>query len=479
MPDVAVVGSGPNGLAAATIMARAGLEVHVYEAAAAAGGGTRTLELMQDSHFHDVCSAVHPMAVASPFFRAFQLSKRIRLLTPDVSFGSPLDGGRAALAYRSLERTVAELGRDGGAYRRLMAPLVRRVEDVTDTAMNQLLRVPGSPVAAAVLGLRTFEQGSPLWGLRFREELAPALFAGVAAHAVGRLPSLASAGSGLLLGTLAHAEGWPIPMGGSASIAEAMTTDIEAHGGVVETGARIDSLDQLSPARAVLLDVAPLGFVRLAGPRLPAGYRRRMESFRFGNAACKVDFILSGPVPWAATGLADAGTVHVGGTREEVAAAEADVAAGRHPERPYVLVSQPSRFDAGRAPAGRHILWTYCHVPAGSTIDMSAAVMAQLERFAPGFKDLVVQLQVTTAAGLADYNENYVGGDFSAGRMDVRGLVQRPILSTVPWRTPLPGVYLCSSSTPPGPGVTGMSGYHAAKYALRDMFGLSVPSLGQ
>jgi phytoene dehydrogenase-like protein len=478
MPDVAVVGSGPNGLAAAVIMARAGLEVHMYEAAPGFGGGLRTAELMRPGHFHDVCSAVHPMALASPFFRSFELSRRIGFVTPDVSFGSPLDGGRAALAYRSLDRTAEALGRDGGAYRRLMAPLVRRVEAVAEFTLNQLLRIPRDPVAAALFGLRTLEQGSRAWDVRFREELAPALITGVAAHAVAPLPSLAAAGAGLMLGTLAHVQGWPIPVGGSASIARALVQDIEAHGGVVHTDRPIGSLNQLPPARATLLDVAPPGLLRLAGDTLPAGYRRALETFRFGNGSCKVDFILSGPVPWAADGLADAGTVHVGGTRAETAWAENLVAAGRHPDRPYVLVSQPSRFDPTRAPAGRHILWTYCHVPAGSTVDMGQAVIAQLERFAPGFRDLVVEYRVITAAGLAEYNANYVGGDFGAGLMDLRGLVRRPVLSTVPWRTPLPGVYLCSSSTPPGPGVTGMPGYHAAKYALKDIFGLPVPGLG-
>ena len=477
MPDVAVVGSGPNGLAAAVTMARAGLKVRLYEAAPTPGGGLRTTELMEPGHFHDVCSAVHPMALASPFFRQFELSRRIRLVVPELSYGSPLDGGRAALAYRSLDRTAAGLGSDGGAYRRLMAPLHQRVEGITELTLNQLLRIPRDPVAAAVFGLATLEQGSRLWNARFREELAPALLTGVAAHAVAPLPGLAPAAAGLLLGTLAHSGGWPIPVGGSTAIAGAMIEDLEAHGGAVETGARIGSLAELPPVRATLLDVAPPGLLRLAGGRFPARYRRALESFRFGNAACKIDFILSGPVPWAAPGLADAGTVHVGGTRAEMAEAENLVAAGRHPERPYVLVSQPSRFDAGRAPAGRQILWSYCHVPAGSTLDMSEAVIAQLERFAPGFRDVVVEFKVTTAAGLAEYNENYVGGDFGAGLMDLRGLLQRPVLSPVPWRTPLPGVYLCSSSTPPGPGVTGMSGFHAARYALKDIFGLPVPRL--
>ncbi|MET3936731.1 NAD(P)/FAD-dependent oxidoreductase [Arthrobacter sp. OAP107] len=478
MSDVAVVGSGPNGLAAAVVMARAGLKVRVYEAGDQLGGGSRTSQVIEEGHWHDVCSAVHPMALASPFFRAFELARRVDLKLPPVQFGSPLERGRSALAYRSLDRTADELGRDGRAYRRLLAPLVRHIDGIVQTTSDQLLRVPGDPLAAAVLGLRTFEQGSPLWNLRFRQDLAPALVSGVAAHVVGRLPSLAGAGAGLLLNALAHSGGWPIPIGGSSAIAEAMASDVEAHGGELQTGFRVTSLAELEPAKAVLLDVAPPALSRIAGSRLPASYRRALESFRFGNGACKVDFILSGPVPWTAAGLAGAGTVHVGGTRVEMAAAEYAVSQGRHPERPYVLVSQPSVVDPGRAPQGRHILWTYCHVPAGSTVDMGQAVMDQLERFAPGFRDLVLRHKVTTAAELAAYNENYVGGDFSAGLLDARGLIQRPVVSPVPWRTPARGVYLCSSSTPPGPGVTGMPGFRAAEYALKDIFGLDVPALG-
>lgn len=478
MPDVAVVGSGPNGLAAAAVMARAGLHVEVFEEAGTIGGGTRTSELMQPGYFHDVCSAVHPMALASPFFRDFELARRVELVVPELSFGSPLDGGRAALAYHSLERTVQGLGRDGQAYRKLMGPIVSRIDGVMDLTQHQLLRIPKDPLAAAIFGLGTLEQGSRLWNTRFREELAPALLSGVAAHAVSHLPSLAAAGAGLMLNGLAHAQGWPIPVGGSASIAAALGDDIRAHGGVIHTDSPVENLRELGGARATLLDVAPRGLLHIAGDGLPAKYRRSLESFRYGNGSCKVDYILSGPVPWAAPELADAGTVHVGGTRAELAHAENEVTAGRHPEHPYVLVAQPSRFDSGRAPAGYHVLWAYCHVPAGSTRDMGEVVTAQLERFAPGFRDLVMQTHVTTAAELGRYNRNYIGGDFSAGLMDVRGLLQRPVISTVPWRTPLRGVYLCSSSTPPGPGVTGMPGFYAAKYALKDIFGLDVPPLG-
>jgi phytoene dehydrogenase-like protein len=478
MPDVAVVGAGPNGLAAAAVMARAGLSVEVFEAGKTIGGGTRTVELMEPGHFHDICSAVHPMAVASPFFKAFELSRRVNLITPELSYGSPLDGGRAALAYRSLDRTAAALGRDGDAYRRLMAPLVARIDAVMDFTQNQLLRVPRNPLAAGIFGLRTLEQGSRLWNARFKEDLVPALLSGVAAHAISHQPSLAASGAGLMLGALGHAGGWPIPEGGSASIAAAIAEDIVAHGGVIHTDAPIDRLENLPAARATLLNVAPQGLLNMAGSALPTRYRAALESFRYGNGSCKVDFILSGPVPWAAPELADAGTVHLGGTRAEVARAENDVNAGRHPERPYVLVAQQSRFDRGRAPAGHHTLWAYCHVPAGSTKDMTGAITAQLERYAPGFRDLVLQSNVVTAAQLGDYNRNYIGGDFSVGTMDLRGLVQRPVVSRVPWRTPLAGVYLCSSSTPPGPGVTGMPGLHAATYALKDIFKLPLPALG-
>ncbi|MCC3272056.1 NAD(P)/FAD-dependent oxidoreductase [Arthrobacter zhangbolii] len=477
MSDVSVVGAGPNGLAAAVVLARAGLSVEVFEAGETVGGGSRTKELMEPGHLHDICSAVHPMALASPFFRSFGLGQRIDLVVPEVSYASPLDGGRAALAYKDLDRTVDGLGRDGEAYRRLLEPLVERSEAVTELLMGSLLNIPRDPIAMARFGLAVLDQGTPLWNRRFVEDAAPALLSGVAAHPVGRMPSLPSAGGGLMLGTLAHSVGWPIPVGGSQAIADALAEDIRAHGGRIVTGHRVSSLDEVAGSQAVILDVSPSVLLELGGDRLPARYARALEQFRYGNAACKVDFILSAPVPWSNPELAGTGTLHLGGTRAELASAEADVAAGRHPRRPYVLASQPSGFDPTRAPAGRHILWSYCHVPAGSTVDMTEAVTAQIERFAPGFRDVVVDSSVTTAADLARYNENYVGGDFGGGAVTLTQMLRRPVLSPSPWRTALPGVYLSSASTPPGPGVHGMGGLHAAHLALKDVFGMPVPDL--
>lgn len=477
MTDVSVVGAGPNGLAAAVIMARAGLSVRVFEAGPTAGGGSRTKELLEPGYRYDVCSAVHPMALASPFFREFGLGDRIRLTVPDVSYAHPLDGGEAGLAYRDLDRTAEGLGADGPAFRRLMLPLTERSEDITKLLMSPLVRGYREPAAALAFGRAALEQGTRLWNRRFSGEKAPALLTGVAAHPVGRMPSLPSAGGGLLLSLLAHTVGWPIPEGGSQAIADAMVADLQAHGGELVTGHRVASLKEVRASKTVLLDVSPATLLDLAGPELPRPYARALECFRYGNAACKVDFILSGPVPWANGEVGRAGTVHLGGTRAELARAEAQVAAGRHPDRPYVLLSQPSSFDSSRAPAGRHVLWTYCHVPAGSDTDMTEAVTAQIERFAPGFRDVVVRSQVTTAAGLERYNENYVGGDFGGGAVNLRQMAARPVPAVNPWQTPLPGVYLCSASTPPGPGVHGMGGRHAAKLALRRDHGMEVPDL--
>lgn len=478
MVDVEVIGAGPNGLAAAVVMARAGLSVRLHEAGPTIGGGARSIELMEKDHLHDFCSAVHPMALASPFFRAFELSRRIGFAIPEVSFAHPLDGGRAGVAYRSMERTVAGLGADGEAYRRLIQPLSEREQAILAFTLNHLVRIPRKPGAAVRFGLATLDQGMPWWNHRFATDEAKALVTGVMAHPVGTLPSLAGAGAGLVLNLLAHTVGWPIPVGGSQSIADALALDLRRHGGEVVTNSRIDTLAEVSDARVVLLDVAPKSFQAMSRGRLPTAYEAALSAFTYGNAACKVDFILSGPVPWANPELHRAGTAHLGGTREEIAASEKQVNLGVHPDSPYVLLSQPSSFDPTRAPEGRHTLWTYCHVPRNSTRDMAGAVTAQIERFAPGFRDVVVRSHTTTASELEEYNANYVGGDFSSGAVNLRQIVARPVPSLQPWATPIKGVYLCSQSTPPGPGVHGMAGLNAAKLALRREFGLPVPALG-
>lgn len=478
MLDAIVVGAGPNGLAAAVTLARAGLTVRVYERNSAIGGGSRTKELTLPGYIHDVCSAVHPMAVASGFFRKFELGKRIGLIVPELSYAHPLDGGRAGLAWRDIDRTAEDLGRDGAAWKSLFGPLAARADQIAQITGSQLLRIPRHPVTFARFGLRALEQGAPTWNLRFQEDKAPAMFSGVAAHTIQPMPSTATAGAALALGTYAHGRGWAVPIGGSQAIAEAMADDIRMHGGEILTDTEVVSLDELPPARAVLLDVTPRALARLAHTRLPETYLRRLAGFRYGNAAAKVDFALSGPVPWANEESRRAGTLHLGGTRAEVAASEATVAAGRHSDNPYVLVAQPSIFDPTRAPAGKHVLWAYTHVPRASNIDQTEAITRQIERFAPGFRDLIEASSSMTALDMEAYNPNYIGGDIASGMAGLQQLFVRPVLSREPWRTPAPGVYLCSSSTPPGPGVHGLAGYYAARSALNNEFGITaMPSL--
>lgn len=479
MTDVEVVGSGPNGLAAAVTLARAGLSVRVFERMPRWGGGARTAETVAPGFRHDTCSAVHPLAVASPFFRAFGLARRIPFVTPEISFAHPLgaaDGG-SGIAYRDLDRTVAELGRDGAAYRRLLGPLAARAREVARFTGSPLLRVPPHPVVAARFGMRALQQGSPLWNAGFAERVAPAMMTGVAAHAIAPQPSPVAAAAGLALQAHAHAAGWPLPIGGSQAISDALADDLRAHGGEIVTDHEVTSLDELTAA-AIVLDVTPRALIRLAGHRMPAGYRSRLERFRYGSGSAKVQFALSGPVPWADERIARAGTVHIGGTRERIAAGEREVLAGRHAASPYVLVAQPSVFDSTRAPAGQHALWAYTHVPTGSTVDQTEAVTRAIEEVAPGFRDVILATRGTTAAELALDNPNYVGGDIAAGAATLPQLLARPVLSADPWRTPLPGVYLCGASTVPGPGVHGQSGWFAARSVLRHEFGIArTPSL--
>ncbi|WP_167305289.1 NAD(P)/FAD-dependent oxidoreductase [Rathayibacter sp. VKM Ac-2759] len=472
MVDAVVVGAGPNGLAAAVTLARAGLSVTVLERNDTIGGGARTAELTLPGFHHDICSAVHPMALASEFFRRFALDQRIDLRVPEISYAHPLDGGRAGIAYRDIERTAGRLGRDGAAWRSLMAPLAERADRVAGFTNDALLRVPTDPSVLLRFGLRVLEQGSPLWNLRFSEDTAPAMLAGVAAHAIRPMPSLSTAAAALALGSYAHARGWPVPIGGSQSIVDAMADDLRAHGGTIETGVEVTSLSQLPQAKAVLLDLTPDALLSLASDRLPGAYAKALRMFRYGNGVAKVDFALDGPVPWTNPELARAGTLHVGGTRAEIAAAERDVAQGRHSENPYVLVAQPSLADPGRAPAGKHVLWAYTHVPRHSPAHQKEAITAQIERFAPGFRDRILAASSMTARDMQAYNPNYLGGDIAAGGASVAQLISRPVPSPDPWHTPAKGLYLCSSSTPPGPGVHGMAGWHAARSALRHEFGI-------
>jgi phytoene dehydrogenase-like protein len=471
MPDVVVVGAGPNGLAAAVVLAAAGLQVEVVEAAESIGGGARTLELTRPGFRHDVCSAVHPMAVASPFFRAFDLGRRgVEMLQPEVAYAQPLDGGRAGLAWRDLDRTADGLGPDGPAWRALLGPLARRWESVVEVLLSDFRSVPRDLPTTLRLATRVLEQGGRAWNRRFSGDVAPALLTGVSAHAILPPRGLAPAGAGMLLGAMAHSVGWPVPRGGSQTIVDAMARQVVALGGRIRCGEAVHSLAQLPAARAVLLDVSPRGLLAIGGAALPAAYQRSLRRFRFGSGVCKVDFALSGPVPWAAPGCELAGTLHLGGSRAEMAATEAEVAAGRHPERPYVLAAQPGVVDPSRAPEGQHTLWTYAHVPAGSTRDLGDVVTAQVERFAPGFRDLVLARSVVTAAQEEQRNANYVGGDIAAGATTPWQMVMRPVPRWDPYRTPIDGVYLCSASTPPGPAVHGMAGVHAAKRVLRQVF---------
>src|SRR5580704_1115184 len=471
-PDAVIVGSGPNGLAAAVTLSAAGLKVLVIDGAPTIGGGCRTEELTLPGFRHDVCSSGHPLALASPFFRRFDLAARgVAFAHSEIEFANPLDDGRAAVVTRSVAETAARLGQDRRAYQRTIGPVARHADDIIAALLAPLRRPPAHPFVLASYGMRAVLPASVVVR-RWHTPQARAILAGAAAHAMMPLTAVPTAGIGLMLVGLAHSVGWPVVAGGSARITDAMAAALVANGGRIETGRWVRSLAELPSARAILLDVSPRTLVQLAGDELSGRYRAALRRFRYGPGVCKVDFALSGPVPWTNAGCRRAGTLHLGGPFEQVAAAEAEVAAGKHPDRPYVLVVQPGVADPSRAPAGQQTLWTYCHVPSGSDVDMTDRIEAQIERFAPGFRDLILARSVRTATDEEALNPNYVGGDIGVGLQTIRQTILRPVPRWNPYRTPVRGVYLCSSATPPVPGVHGRCGELAALTALRDIFGV-------
>ena len=471
MARATIIGSGPNGLASAVSLARAGYEVRVLEASDTIGGGVRTIESTLPGFRHDVCSAVHPAALASPFFQAFGLAERFDWIRPDISYAHPLDGGRAAIAWRDIDRTAAALGIDRDAWLARVRPLSRHIDGVVDFTGHQIPRIPHEPITAARYALRMLDQGTPLAARAFRTEEAAALLTGVLAHANTPLPSLAGAAAGLLLAALGHAQGWMYPRGGAQRIADALVADLEAHGGTVETGATVTDLRALDwgdPRRGDLLILNTSPRLALTHPDVPARYARAIRAYRYGPAAAKVDFALDGPVPWTNADVAQSPTVHVGGTRDQVWASENAVAQGRVSDRPYVLTVQPSLFDDTRAPEGKAVLWTYIHVPLGSDLDATELITQQVERFAPGFRDRILAHHAVPASSREAVNPAEIGGDVLGGAFDMLQALRRPTLSPAPWRTPMRGVYLASAATPPGPGVNGMAGWLAARTALSD-----------
>ncbi|RBY78863.1 FAD-dependent oxidoreductase [Geodermatophilus sp. TF02-6] len=474
-PDAVVVGAGPNGLAAALRLAAAGLRVRVVERDEQVGGGLRSQALTRPGFVHDVCSAAHPMAAASPFFGEFDLAARgVRLLHPELPFAHPLDGRPAAVSRPSVEETAAGFGADGPAYRRLLGPLVEHGQDIVDYFLGSSFRRPPTRSVAAVtrfgvLGLPSVRRLTRLW---FEDDGPRALIGGAASHGMLPLTRAVTAGLGLLQGMLAHHAGWPVVEGGSQRMADAMAAALEEQGGEVVTGHEVSDLREFDGVPAVLLDTTPRAFVAMAGDRVHEGYRRWVSRYRYGPGVFKVDWALSEPVPWTDPEVRRAGTVHVGGTLEEMVAAEAAPAAGRIAERPFVLTVQPTVVDPTRAPAGGHVLWGYVHVPHGSDVDVTERIEAQIERFAPGFRDTVVERHTFTAPQMQAGNPNDVGGEISNGQASLWQMLFRPVPRWNTYETPVPGVFLASAATPPGPAVHGMAGDNAARVALREVFGI-------
>ena len=469
--DAVVVGAGPNGLAAAIRLAQEDLHVLLVEGSDEIGGGCRSAEVTRPGFVHDLCSAIHPMAVVSPFFRSLALERfGLEWIHPTVPLAHPLDGGHAAVMFTSMEQTAEQFGPDAAAYRDLMAPLCENWSDLSREILQPMLHLPKRPVMLAKFGLHALQSAHFLARRTFRTEEPRALFAGMAAHSLISLNSPASAAIGLVLATAGHSVGWPMPRGGAQSITNALADCFRSLGGEIRTGFPVRSLDELPGSECVILNLTVRQFLRLAGERMPVAYRKRLEAYRYGPAVFKLDYAMREPVPWEAAACASAGTIHLGGTLDEIVASEHAVTNGRHAEKPFVLLAEHSRFDRTRAPGDAHTLWAYCHVPLGSRVDMTDAIENQIERFAPGFRDCILERHAMRTADFERRNENMVGGDINGGSATIFQLLSRPVPTPTPYRTPVEGVYLSSASTPPGGGVHGMGGFYAAEAAIRDVF---------
>jgi phytoene dehydrogenase-like protein len=468
--DAIVIGSGPNGLAAAITLAQAGLSVVVFEAKETIGGGMRSAELTLPGFIHDICSAVHPLGIGSPFFKSLPLDQYgLEWIQPSVPLAHPFDDGSAVILYRSIDSTSDMLGSDGIAYKKLMAPLVDNWNNLADEILGPL-HFPKHPLLMAQFAILAIRSANSLSKSRFQGERARSFFLGLAAHSIMPLTQPLTAAFGLILGALGHAEGWPIPKGGSQKIADALALYFLSLGGKICTGRYIDNVDKLPSSKVILCDISPRQLLQIAGDRLPSRYKGNLERFRYGPGVFKIDWALNAPIPWKATECARAGTVHLGTTSEEILASESAIWKNCIPDKPYVLIAQPSLFDSTRAPKGKHTAWGYCHVSNGSTIDMTTKIEAQIERCAPGFRDCIIARSTKSAKEMEQYNPNYVGGDINGGVQDITQLYTRPTARVVPYSTPIKGLYICSSSTPPGGGVHGMCGYHAASAALKQCF---------
>jgi phytoene dehydrogenase-like protein len=467
--DAVIAGAGPNGLSAAITLAQAGCKTLIIEAKDTIGGGTRTAEVTLPGFRHDICSAIHPLGVESPFLRTLPLADYgLMWVKPPLAFGHPLDDGTAVWLEQSVQGTAEQLGDDAAAYKRFMGPLVNDWGKIEKAVLGPL-PISTHLLALSRFGLLALQPAQTLAKLLFKGERARALIAGLGGHAIQPLEHVLTSGFAIVEGILGHLTGWPLARGGSQAIADAMGAYFQSLGGEIICGRPVKLLKELPPARVVLLDITPRQLLEMAGEELPPGYRRRLEGYRHGPGVFKIDYAMSEPIPWKAPELAQTATVHVGGRLEEIAAAERAVWRGEHPQKPFVLLAQQSPFDASRAPEGKHTAWAYCHVPNGSNVDMTEAIEGQIERFAPGFRDCILKRSTHNTVEMQRYNANYIGGDINGGVQDWRQTWTRPVLSLTPYATPLQGVYLCSSSTPPGGGVHGMCGHYAARAALKTL----------